>query len=245
LLAKEALKDLLSQKELSNTDKLLLCLAVEPARSKAVKDVTQLAWDSGLRSVKKWNVSHLLKGAGERTVRTGTGWELTAKGTEHVSKIAGPLLGSPLPRVASSLRSQLVKITDTQIVDFVEEAIGCLEARHYRAAVVLSWVGAVAVLYDYVIRRRLSDFNTEAAARAAPKHPWKPAKTADDLARMRESDSLNILEKLSIIGASVKKELVKCLDLRNGCGHPNSLTIADHTASSHVEVLLLNVYTKY
>jgi hypothetical protein len=246
LLPKEFLKDLLTQKELSSTDKLLLCLAVEPETAKAVADIRELAVSSGLRAAKKWNISAFLGAALELAVRTDQGWELTAKGNQHVARIAGPLINSPVPKVASSLRSYLVKVANTDTQKFVEEAIACFESRQHRAAVVLSWVGAVSLLYDHVVNHHLSAFNAEATARTtATKHPWQPAKNADDLARMKESEFLVVLEKLSAIGKSVKKQLEQCLDLRNGCGHPNSLKIAEHVVASHVEMLILNVYARF
>ncbi len=110
----------------------------------------------------------------------------------------------------------------------------------------MSWVGAVAVLYDHVVATDLVGFNTEATARAAKmKYPWIAAKNADGLARMKESEFLLVLEKRSHIGKSVRKQLEKCLDLRNGCGHPNSLKIADHVVSSHIEILILNVFARF
>lgn len=62
---------------------------------------------------------------------------------------------------------------------------------------------------------------------------------------MKEVDFLNILEHLSLVGKSVKQELEGCLKLRNGCGHPNSLKIGDHTVATHVEKLVLNVFSQF
>lgn len=246
MLPREALKDLLTQRELSNKNKILICLAVEPETAKAVKDVREMATGAGLRAAKNWNISAHLGSASELAVRTDDGWLLTTAGSQHVAKLAGPLMSSPVPKVASSLRSNLAKICSADTQRFVEEAIGCFEARQYRAAVVLSWVGAVAVLYDHVVNHHLPAFNAEASRRTARSpFPWKPAKNADDLARMKESEFLVVLEKLSVIGKNVRKQLEKCLDLRNGCGHPNSLRIADHAVSSHVEILILNVFSRY
>jgi len=43
---------------------------------------------------------------------------------------------------------------------------------------------------------------------------------------MKERDFLDRLAALSVIGRNVKQELVKCLELRNACGHPNSYQLA-------------------
>lgn len=144
--------------------------------------------------------------------------------------------------VLSALRQALSKVTSQDAQAFVEEAIGCAEAEFHRAAVVLSWSGAIRVLHDHVVTNHLSAFNTE-AARRDPK--WRAAKTADDLSRMKEYDFLQVLEAISMIGKSVKSELEGCLKLRNGCGHPSSLRVSANRVAAHIEILVLNVFSTF
>lgn len=241
MLPQDALKDLLSQK-LTDREKILICLAVEPVGPRQVKDLTTLAYDAGWRQVKKKNVSAILRGAKGLAVRATRGWELTSPGSQFIAKLAGPLMNSPIPIVASSLRAHMVKIVDPDMQSFVEEAIVCFEARQYRAAIVLSWVGAVSVLHNHVVAHHLSSFNAEATKRDSK---WKAAKTVDDLGLMKENRFLDILQSISVLGKNVKQELKKGLVLRNGCGHPNSLKVSEHKASAHVEDLILNVYAVF
>ena len=159
-----------------------------------------------------------------------------------MAKLAGPLLNSPVPLVASSLRAHMVSIKDSDTQAFVEEAIVCFESGQHRACVVLSWVGAVSVLHNHVVVHKLNDFNAEAVKRN-PK--WKKAKTVDDLGLMKEDSFLDILQAISVIGKNVKQELKKALVLRNGCGHPNSLKVAEHKVSAHLEDLMLNVFAVF
>ncbi|MBI5683946.1 MAG: hypothetical protein HZC54_02600 [Verrucomicrobia bacterium] len=147
--------------------------------------------------------------------------------------------------IASSLRQHAKRITDQDTSAFLDEAIKSFEAGLYRAAVVLSWVGAMSLLQDEVFGRHLHAFNAEAQRRDAD---WRAAKAKDDLSRMKESDFLDIIGSppLSIIGKNVKEELKNnCLQLRNGCGHPNSLKIGESRASAHIEVLVLNIFAKF
>ena len=153
-----------------------------------------------------------------------------------------PFIKPTVIKVAAGLRKHLTKIKEPNTYSFVEQAIQCFEAEFHRAAVVLSWVGAISVLYEHVRKNKLADFNEE-AIRRFPK--WKPAKTKDDLARMKEKHFLEVLEGISVIGKSVKDELETCLKLRNGCGHPNSLKLAEHRVSSHLETLILNVFSQF
>lgn len=175
-------------------------------------------------------------------INTDGGWELTSSGVEHVRKLAGPLAGGPVARVASNLRGHLAGISNASIASFVEESIKCLEQGMFRASIVLSWVGALALIYEHVVASKLGAFNEEARRRNAK---WKNAKTADDLARMKEFDFLQVCESISVIGKSTKNQLEGRLKLRNGCGHPNSLQVKEAIASAHVETLILNVFEKF
>ena len=109
---------------------------------------------------------------------------------KHVASLAAiELCVSPAASQAQSLRALLPTLKSDDARAFVLEAIVCAEQSLFRAAVVLSWVGAIALLHDHVIANRLADFNKLAAS--DPK--WKPAKTADDLGAMNERTILETM----------------------------------------------------
>jgi hypothetical protein len=236
------LKELLARPEHSTRDKLLFCLAVSPLSPQKVAQIRSSAVDNGLRAASKWNISgYLLKMHG-LVARTKHGWELTQSGKQHISRIAQTVQPHSTGAAAGGLRSLLPTINNQNARTFVAEAISCLESKLLRSAVVLSWVGAMAVLYDVVVTKHLAAFNSLATQRDSK---WKVAKSLDDLARLKEFDFLQMLTTLSIIGKNVKDELEGCLKLRNGCGHPNSLVVGDHKAFAHVETLIQNVFSKF
>lgn len=246
MLPNSSLRDLVHERTFTQLDKLLLCLAVESSKPKRPAAVVALAVAAGLRAVKKWNVSAILTSSKGLATNATDGWLLTSLGIDHVRRLAGPRLLAPVPAISSTLRGLLSKLGNPDIAAFVEEAIKCFEARLYRFAVVLSWVGALALLYDHVVSKHLAAFNAEATRRTATsKNPWKPAKTADDLALMKEHDFLQVIESISVIGKNVRQELEARLKLRNACGHPNSFALAENTVAAHVEQLILNVYAKF
>jgi hypothetical protein len=243
MLEEERLKDLLHDRSQSQKDRLLLVLAADGATPKSVSAIRDIAVRNGLRTAKSWKPASILGGDRSCAVLTPAGWELTSAGKARVR----PLMKAEVPELptakpAADLRSHLGRLQSTETVTFLAEAVACLEAGHLRAAIVLSWVGAVSVLYQNVASHHLAAFNAEALARDAK---WKQAKSTDDLARMKEHDFLNVLESLSVIGKNVKTELQQCLSLRNACGHPNSLRVGRSRAASHIEVLLLNVFEKF
>lgn len=242
MLTEEYLKELLHKPGLSKLEQLLLCLALNPDKPKQIKEIRGIAVNAGLRAAKGWNLADILGKSEGKAINTSKGWELRDDGRKAVGKLGVSFAGSSIAPVATALRAQMGKIKNPRTQDFVQEAIMCFEGKLYRAAIVLAWVGAVSVLYTFIINKKLSEFNVE-AARRNPK--WKPATTEDDLAELPEYEFLQIIHAISVVGKSVKHQLEGGLKLRNGCGHPNSLVVGEHTAASHIETLLLNVFEKF
>ncbi|OSQ44109.1 hypothetical protein [Thalassospira sp. MCCC 1A01428] len=238
MLKSDELKSWL-HKDLTRLDKLLLVIATQNG-GVGVSKIVEVAGSAGFRDVKKWNVSAILGGSKGKAIRTN-GWELTDAGKTHLRRLGVSSVSPGAMQVAFDLRTHLASITDEQTRDFVEEAIRCYEAELYRSAVVMSWLGAMDVLQKFVHKRCLLEFNAE-ASRVNSK--WKAAVSQDDIGKMGESDFLDRIEALSIIGKNVKSQLKACLDLRNGCGHPNSLKISVNRCAAHIEILLQNVFEK-
>lgn len=239
MLDVSAAKQVVHTGKLTQTTRLLVCLAVG-SEPRSVQDIRSVGAKLGIAGIKNWNISQLLSNS-DGALRTPLGWELSPAGIKSVTALAGPLASAPVA-AAIGLRNHLDKVKNPDTRDFVAHAITCFEFKEYRAAVVLAWVGAMALLYDHVVSHALVAFNAEAIRRDSK---WKPAKTTDDLALMGEFDFLQVLHAISIIGKNVKQELEPRLKLRNGCGHPNSLQIAEHVVASHLEILTLNVFAKF
>lgn len=239
MLKSDELKEWL-HRDLSRIDKVLLVLATQDEPI-AVSRINELADAAGFRAMRKWNISATLNASKGKAIRT-TGWELTDAGKMHLRDLGLSNVSPAAMQVAVDLRKYLTDITHEQTRDFVEEAIKCHEAELYRSAIVMSWLGTIDVLQKHVHQHYLAAFNAE-AKRVNGK--WKPAKSQDDIGKMSESDFLDRIEALSIIGKNVKAQLKACLDLRNGCGHPNTLKVSVNKSAAHIETLLQNVFEKF
>lgn len=226
---------------LPQRDKLLLILASldKPCQ---VKDMKESAKEAGFRVPPKWNLSASLGKSKGLAIRTPKGWEIAEAGKQHLRNLGVTKISPAAVQVATDLRAELSNIKDDDTRVFVEEAIKCHEAELYRAAIIMSWLAAVDVLHNHVRDKHLKAFNAEAYRVDTG---WKYAKSTDDLGKMGESNFLDRIAALSIIGKNVKKELKDCLDRRNGCGHPNSLKIGANTVAHHIEILLLNVFKEF
>lgn len=242
-LNKEDFQALLADSEIPRLDKLLLILFSDSESPKSVSKIKEIGTSNGLRECVKWNISDSLGKAKGKATLIKSDWVLTAPGRKHlVNQKYIVEQKTKLANDVADLRSHAASIKNVQTKSFVEEAISCLEANQKRAAVVYSWIGSVSLLYDHVVNHHLAAFNAEAVKRDVK---WKTAKNADDLSKLKEFDFLTILEAISVIGKNVKQELQNCLQLRNACGHPNSLQIGERKVAAHIEILILNVLSKF
>lgn len=235
------LKRLLSRQDISRKAKILAIISADEVGPKAVSEIVAIAETHGLREVRKWNISQILSGASNMAVRLPNGWEVTDVGIKFLAE-QGLVVPSPIKQHQTDLRKYAAVITSDNAKTFIEECILALEIGLLRSVVTLSWVGAISLLYEEVFSNHLTDFNTELQKRN-PKH--KQIKSSDDLATIKEYDFLQIINAISIVGKNVKQELEQCLQLRNACAHPNSLSIGERKVAAHLEILILNVYQKF
>jgi hypothetical protein len=243
LVKSDQLKDLLHAARLPRRDALALILASRDGQPVTTTEIQKIGKDSGLRDITTWNVTQYLNTNEGLFVRLPAGWTLGPKGKQDVVALVSKINGGQPAVINQSLRLLIPKLPNEESKAFVGEAISCYEAKCYRAAVVLSWVGAVAVLHNRIIVSHLVAFNAEASARDPD---WKTAKVADDLGLMKEDRFLDILVKISVLGKNVK-ELLKnqCLALRNACGHPNSVQPGENMVAAHLEILANHVFSKF
>jgi len=197
---------------------------------------------------KSWNISARLGAAGASVHATGAAgarrWELTETGEAGVLKFAPELVpagsSAPTRSEAATLRRQVSKISDAEAQAFASEAVDCLQIGAHRAAIVFMWVAAT-----HEIQERLWAAASPAAITAAaqvhnPKA--KVCKKRDDLGEINENLLLQVAHDLGVIDKNQKTELIKALDLRNGCGHPNKLRPGEHRAKAHIEDLITMLF---
>lgn len=239
MVPESQLKDLLSISSLKQLDRALLILGVRDPAAMRVNEIRLLGKQHGLKGANTFNASGFLSGSGGLAASTPNGWELTKPGRDRIADLLRQHGALTSPVIVSTLRHHATTLASPTIRAFVHEAVICFETGQLRAATVLSWVGAVAILHEKVINHYLAAFNSEAIKRD-PK--WKSAKAVDDLAKMKEHEFLQIIAAIGLIGKDTKHELEVCLKLRNSCGHPNSLKVGESRVAAHIETLILNVY---
>jgi hypothetical protein len=237
-------KKIVHSQGLATRDQLLVILAMEPLEPLAVEEIKTRCTAVGLRRLARMNISDILRKSNGSAALANDGWEIQQPGIARVRQIAQAAhVNLVVTHSSQSLRGHSDSISDLLTKSFVMEAIHCFEAKQFRAAVVFSWAGAVALLHKHVFSTKLAEFNVEASRRDAR---WRAAKQQDDLGRMKEHDFLDVSEAIGVLGKNVKQILQnECLMLRNACGHPNTAAIAENSVAAHIEKLIKNVFSRF
>lgn len=228
---------------------LILSHLSQPAQLSSIRNK---GLSIGFREIKKWNIAQSLLMAARdgQVAQLAEGWKLLAPGFKSIEQYYQP--DAPLiAETRHALKSHLAKINNEQRRAFLEEAIRSFDVKAYRAAVVLSWVGAMHILQESIVSKHKAAFNAAGSARAAKyaaagkPFNFVPIKSLKDFGTVAEADVLQICQDAGILHKAEKQTFEDRLNLRNQCGHPNPLVIAEHTVANHIELLMLNVYSKY
>lgn len=226
----------------TQNEKCLVALFVLGKPSTTIEVRAKLV-ELGLRSAKQWNVSLALSRKPQYCVLVDGCWHIQEGGHALLSTYGFLSEAPEIVNVRNDLAEILERLPVGETKDYISEALDCFRYGLTNSAVVMSWLGAVHVLKLYVQINHLQKFNNEATRVFGRK--WKTAKNTDDLGRMKERDLLDRMEAISVIGKNRKNKLIGCLDLRNSCGHPNSLKVGPNEVAAHIETLLLNVFKVY
>lgn len=235
----QRLIDVLSD-DIGNIDALLTIVS-SFEKPCTVREIKQRGLDAGFRRVSTLNIYRDLARVSRYVVLTGSGYVMTTLGRAYLRERGLDVNCEPESNPVKSLRAASDALSDVQTQTFVREAVSCHEHGFYRAAVIMSWIGAMSMLQRHTVECHLDDFNAVACQKG---RNWRQAKTFDDLSRIRESEFLDRLSDISVISSDVKKELRECLGRRNSCSHPNSFVTAEQTSAHHVEVLINNVFAR-
>jgi hypothetical protein len=238
----DALTQRLFEKERTRGEKALVLLSLLGGTA-LTPDLREYAIGLGFRDIVKWNLSDVLRKEVPRCVLKPTGWSLTDEGERYLSDLGYETCSPLVSKTRGALEKHVQQIGNSERKEFAQEAVACFNGGLHRAAVVLSWVGAIHIIEEHIVGHRLAQFN--AAGRARPGKHFRDVLSIEHFTRMQEVEILQISEDIGLMDKSVKKQLNERLDLRNACGHPNKVIIDEHSVAHHVEFLLNNVYKRF
>lgn len=136
------------------------------------------------------------------------------------------------------------KVGDLSERVFLEEAILCLRAGAFRAAIVMTWNLAFDHLCRFVLASHLDAFNTQWPISYAKRNRdarVQAIRNFDDFAELKESEVIQVAKSAAIISADVARILDEKLQRRNSAAHPAQVTFSQLQAESYVDDLVRNV----
>jgi site-specific recombinase XerD len=145
-----------------------------------------------------------------------------------------------IPFDARTIERMLFDLEDDDERKYLLEALECLRAGIYRAAVIFSWNAAMQNIYNRCLQHSQHNLN-QAIRRHYPDAP--EIKKVDDFSYIRDSTVLQACRDLRIFDKNQKNILVEKLNLRNKCGHPGKYKPKPLVVAGFLEDLVSIVFT--
>ena len=210
----------------------------EQKTSLTVDDIRQGLKSARSKGWAKVNVADVLNKSGPLVDTSGLQgkkhlWNLTDSGREHVRKLLGlPKADVEVEHDVGTLEDLVAKGSDSDVRDYLDEAVKCLQVGALRACTVFVWAAAIRTIQTSVMAK-----GTPAAAAAIQKHDPKarPVKSIDDFAHVKDATTLLAAKDLGILDKNEKDTLTEALNLRNRCGHPGKYRPGVKKVSAFVE----------
>jgi hypothetical protein len=163
-------------------------------------------------------------------------WALTQSGEKSVRDTLDiPAEPFTIQHQLTSLDILLKKISDPEILSYVNEAITCLKVDARRAAVVFLWVGSIRIIQKILMNTPTATLNIS-ISKFYPKA--KQIRRIEDFCYINESTQLLAAEDVGLFDKNQRAVLEECLNLRNKCGHPGKYNPGVNKVSGFIEDLL-------
>ena len=102
------------------------------------------------------------RGKKPKYLKSRTGYSLNSAFKVQLVKIIPD--NKPKAKTSKTLRDLLATISDSEENVFLDEAIKCYEISAYRASIIMVWNLTIDHLYEYILAKKLTEFNTVLAA---------------------------------------------------------------------------------
>ena len=115
------------------------------------------------------------------------------------------------------LKKLLASVSSPDRREYLEEALLCFKAGAWRGAIVMSWSVAFDHFCEFIVAKKLVEFNTVTAA-------WKKPVTIaarKDLQELKENDVVTACRTAGITDKTQTKCLERNLGIRNDAAHPS------------------------
>lgn len=165
----------------------------------------------------------------------------------HMKEALAKKLGAETVTVQTSieLRRLEASFPEGSKKDFLKETIDCFEAKANRAAIVMCWILTLDHLFEYILSKKLAEFNTVLSKNTDKRIKVKIITKRDDFTEIPESKFIEFCRSAVIISNDVRKILDQKLGTRNSAAHPSGIVLLRSKVIDFIEDLVTNVILKY
>jgi hypothetical protein len=221
----------------------------ERYEGKGALTVEQIRQGLKIARVKGWskvNVADVISKSGHFVDTPGLEgnkrlWHLTDSGRTYVRELLSlPKSDVEVEHDIGTLQEIVSKIQNTDVRDYLEEGLKCLQVGALRACVVFVWTAAIRIIQEKLVASHQSTLNS-----AIKKHDPKARdiRRLDDFAYVKDSLTLLAAKELGVIDKNQKDTLEEALGLRNRCGHPSKYIPGIKKVSAFIEDLVSIVFS--
>lgn len=145
-------------------------------------------------------------------------------------------------QVHTTLRDLPAKLPALEEQEYLEEALRCLKATAYRAAIVMCWNVAYDHLCDQIVKKHLAAFNAQLAAQFTKQKIVVSVR--EDFYDMNEAKVIEVSRAAGIVDKNVFAVLDASLKTRNRAAHPSGSTFLQPQAENYILDLANNAILK-
>jgi len=216
--------------------------AATPGQIEKCFDMVRLTKYSNVSAYMSKNAKRL-KGKRSPFLKLSSGYQLERT---HESEIGASLQSGPARTQASNaLNDLLTQLTDREEKAFLQEAIDCYSIDARRASIVLVWILTIHHLYQYILKHKKTEFNTELSKIKDKRVKVSAVNTVDDFSDIPEGIFIELARAARIITNDVRKILDVKLGIRNTYAHPSAVMISQVKTTDFILDLIQNVILKY
>ncbi len=130
------------------------------------------------------------------------------------------------------LRRLLPNMEDSDLSDYLTEAIECAEAGHYKASIVLGWCAAIDKMQKKVLALGFNAFNSASSKiknqKSGKFKRWTKEfsiSTLSELQTVFDTDLIIVLDGMGLLDGNQSQRLETCFQYRNHSAHPGEAPI--------------------
>lgn len=148
-------------------------------------------------------------------------------------------------QTSAELRKLETQLHDSDKKEFLKETVDCFEAKANRAAIVMCWILTIDHLCEYILKKKLNEFNLALKKQNDKRIKVDSIACRDDFDDIPEGKFIEICRSSKIISNDVRKILDQKLGTRNSCAHPSGVSIKRSKVIDFIDDLVTNVVLKY